>query len=217
MKRIVIFVLVLSIAMSLFAQNDVPEHRFASGSWAFSGPRLYQNDARARLAKVNLRVPQRGAMVYEFNARYEGGIEDGHGGFGLHIFMDNAYNGVSWGAGKSYLLWLNYDEAPITRGIPKGLSAQVYRSRTNSQMELVESVSLNEYLPFLTDETLRYPIPFKIEANGDTGEVRVYDSSDPNLQSYFSFFIDRRDLPLRGNWAAIRTNGIKLSFAMGLK
>jgi hypothetical protein len=206
----------MAIAIPLFAQTDVPPHRFASGDWRFVGPRLFQNDANARLAKVNFEVPQRGAMVYEFNARYEGGIEDGHGGFGLHIFVDNAYNAASWGAGKSYLLWLNYDEAPTIRGIQRGLSAQVYKSISNSRMDLVESISLNEYLPLLTDEDLAYPIPFRIEANGDTGEIRVFDPSDPDMNTYYYVFVDRGDLPLRGNWAALRTNGIKLSFAMGL-
>ncbi|MCL2128513.1 MAG: hypothetical protein FWH38_09680 [Treponema sp.] len=222
MKRLVFFVLVLGMVMALqapvlFAQADVPEYTFAAGNWGFSGPRLYQNDAGARLAKVNFMVPQSGPMVYEFNAKYEDGAEDGHGGFGIHLFVDNPYNAASWGAGKSYLLWLNYDEAPYTPGIPAGLSAQVYKSVGNSRMDLVESVSLNEYLPLLTDENLAYSIPFKIEADGDTGEIRVYDPTDPELSSYFYFNVDRGDLPLKGNWVALRTNGIKLSFAMGLE
>jgi hypothetical protein len=214
MKRFLFCMVVVGVTMSLFAQTDVPEYHFASGRWNFACPRLYQNDANARLDKVNLRVPQSGPMVYEFNARYEGGVEDGHGGFGMHIFVDNAYHAESWGAGNSYLLWLNYDETPGNRDIPVGLSAQIYRSISNSQMELVESISLNEYLPLLTDENLAYSIPFKIEADGNTGEIRVYDPT--NLSSYLFFFVDRRDLPLRGNWVALRTNGIRLSFGMGL-
>ncbi|AEF80523.1 hypothetical protein [Leadbettera azotonutricia] len=216
MKRLVLSLLVMGMAVSLFAQVQLPEYHFASGSWGFQGPRLYQNDAKARLAKVNLRIPQSGPMIYEFNARYEDGVQDGHGGFGIHIFGDSAYNGASWGAGKSYLLWLNYDEKPLTRDIPAGFSAQVYRSTTNSRMELVQSVSLNQYLPLLTWDNLSYSIPFRIWVNGDTGEVRVYDPSDPNLANYYYFYIDRKDLPLRGNWAALRTNGIKLSFGLGL-
>ena len=211
MKRLVFFVLALGLAMSLFAQTQIPEYRFAAGRWQFVGPRLYQNDENARLAKVNFRVPQGGAMIYEFNARYEDGAEDGHGGFGLHIFVDSPHNGESWGAGKSYLLWLNYDEKPYTPGIPTGLSAQVYRSISNSRMDLVESISLNQYLPALLDN-LDYPIPFIIEADGNTGEIRIYDPTDP--EAYFYFFIDRKDLPLRGDWISLRTNGIKLSFTM---
>ncbi|MDR1858550.1 MAG: hypothetical protein LBQ69_03685 [Treponema sp.] len=220
MKRPIVFVLALGAAFPLFAQLPpsaqarIPEYRFASGRWQFDGPRLYQNDENARLAKANFRVPQSGAMTYEFSARYEGGAEDGHGGFGLHIFVDSPHNGPSWGAGNSYLLWLNYDEAPIARGIPRGLSAQVYKSTGNSRMDLVESVSLNEYLPLLTREFLQSPVLFRITADGDTGEVRVYNPFDPGRNTYFYFFVDRGHLPLRGEWVALRTNGIKLSFTM---
>ena len=212
MKRLVLFVLVAGMAVSLFAQTNVPEHFFAAGNWGFIGPRLYQNNAKAGLAKVNFRAPQSGSMIYEFNARYEDGVQDGHGGFGLHIFVDRAYNAASWGAGKSYLLWLNYDEHPISKQIPVGLSGQIYRSVSNSRMDLVESVSLNEYLPYLTDEALASPISFKIIANGDTGEIRIFDPTEPD--TYFTFFVDKKELPLKGDWVALRTNGIKLSFAL---
>jgi hypothetical protein len=217
MKRLVFFLLLAGMAVSLFAQVQLPAHRFAAGNWSFSGNRLYQTDAKARLAKVNIQIPQKGPMIYEFNARYENdGIQDGHGGFGLHIFADSVYNAASWGSGKSYLLWLNYDENPISRDIPRGFSAQVYKSLSNSRMELVQSVPLNEYLPLLTAETLSNPISFKIWVNGDTGEVRVYDPSDPEMAKYYYFSVDSKDLPLGGNWIALRTNGIKLSFGLGL-
>jgi hypothetical protein len=216
MKRFVFFLVVFGLVGSLFAQVQLPEHRFASGNWNFIGNRLYQNDAKAPLAKVNIRAPQTGPMVYEFNARYESGAEDGHGGFGLHIFSDVAYNGPSWGSGKSYLLWLNYDENPISQDIPRGLSAQVYRSYTNSRMELVRSVDLNQYTNLLTTENLSAPVPVKIWANGNTGEIRVYDPTDPNLADYFYFYLDSRDTPLKGDWVALRTNGMNLSFALGL-
>ena len=212
MKRMVLVLALLAAGTLVFAQVNLPEHRFVSGRWAVSGQRLYQNDETARLAKVNIRVPQQGAMIYEFDARYEGGAEDGHGGFGLHIFVDAAYDNVSWGAGTSYLLWLNYDENPLNKDIPAGLSAQVYRSRTNSVMDLVGSFDLNAYDDLLTYENLSKPVPFKIIANGNTGEVQVYD---PTLTdgTYYVIDLDRRDLPLRGNWVVLRTNGIKLSFS----
>jgi hypothetical protein len=217
MKRLVFFLLIIGIAVSVFGQVQLPEYRFASGSWGFVGTRLYQNDARAPLAKVNLRVPQSGPMLYEFNARYESGAEDGHGGFGIHLFADSAYNAASWGAGKSYLLWLNYDENPIRNsGIPAGLSAQVYRSTSNSSMTLADSVDLNEFAYLLTNENLSQAVPVKIWMDGSTGEVRVYDPTDPDLAYYFYFYIDPKDVPLRGNWVALRTNGIKLSFGLGL-
>ena len=216
MKRYIFVVVIAGLALPLFAQLDVPPHNFVSGNWGFIGPRLYQNDAGARLARANFTVPQSGVMVYEFNIRYEGGAEDGHGGVGLHIFIDNALNVSSWGVGRSYLLWLNYDETSASERIPQGLSAQVYRSISHSSMELVESISLNEYLPLLI-ENLNYAIPFRITANGTTGEVRIYDPSDPDMNRYFYFFIDSRDLPIRGNYAALRTNGLKASFALGLE
>jgi hypothetical protein len=216
MKKLVLCLLVAALAVPLFAQVQLPNYRFAAGNWNLVGPRLYQNDAQARLAKVNIQVPQSGPMIYEFNARYEDGVQDGHGGFGLHIFADNVYNAASWGSGKSYLLWLNYDEKPTAKGVPRGFSAQVYKSYSNSRMELVESVDLNRYLPLLTQENLSSSVPFRIWVNGNTGEVRVYDPTDPNLANYFYFYVDRKDVPLKGNWIALRTNGIKLSFGMGL-
>jgi hypothetical protein len=214
MKKMVFFLLALGITLALHAQNKIPEYRFASGRWAFTGDRLFQNDNTARLAKVNFRVPQSGAMEYDFNVRYEGGAEDGHGGVGIHVFADTSYNGASWGSGKSYLLWLNYDEKPLSRDIPAGLSAQVYQSYTNSRMDLVQSVSLREYEQFLTAENLRDPISFKIEAYGNTGEIRVYDPTDES--QYYQIMLNSRDVPLKGEWVAIRTNGLQASFGMGL-
>ncbi|MDR0584048.1 MAG: hypothetical protein LBG57_06855 [Treponema sp.] len=211
MKRIVLVLALLAVGTVLFAQVNLPsEYRFASGNWAISGQRLYQNDVKAPLAKMNVRVPQSGAILYEFDARYESGGEDGHGGFGLHIFVDSAYNGASWGAGSSYLLWLNYDEKPGNRDIPAGLSAQIYRSRTNSWMELVQSYDLNNYAAMVTDEDLNYPVHFKITADGNTGEVRVYDPTEASGTVYYQLSL--KDLPKSGNWVALRTNGVSLSF-----
>lgn len=214
MKRFFLFLLVLCAGASLFAQVQLPEHHFASGRWSLTSDRLYQNDAAARLAKVNIRVPQSGPMIYEFNARYEDGAQDGQGGFGLHIFAEDIYHRASWGSGTSYLLWLNYDDHPITKGIPKGFSAQVYRSYSSAQMDLVASVSLSEYENLLTNENLSQPIPFKIWADGNTGEVRVYDPTDPNMATYYYFYVDKKDVPLKGNWISLRTNGLKMSFGL---
>ena len=213
MKRFFLFLLVLGVGVSLFAQVQLPEHQFAAGSWSFIGDRLFQNDANARLAKLNVRAPQSGPMVYEFNVRYEDGIQDGHGGFGVHVFVDEVCNWASWGSGVSYLLWLNYDENPITPGIPKGFSAQIYRSQTNSRMDLIESYDLNQYVHLLTWENcVANPVPAKIWVDGNTGEVRVYDPTDPDMLDYFYFFLPARNI--RGNWISLRTNGLKLSFGM---
>jgi len=209
MKRLILFLLVLGVGVSLFAQVQLPEHHFASGNWTFVGDRLYQNDANARLAKVNIRAPQSGPMIYEFNVRYEDGIQDGHGGFGIHLFADDVLHRASWGSGTSYLLWLNYDERPVTPRIPRGFSAQLYKSNSNSSMDLIESYDLNQYAYLLTWENCAmYPVPAKIWVDGSTGEVRVYDPTLPTY--YYYFYLPTRNL--RGNWVSLRTNGLKLSF-----
>jgi len=210
MKRLVLLLLVMGIAVTLFAQT-LPVPQFASGSWSFGlDGRLYQNDANARLAKVNAQIPQNGAMEYVFNARYEGGAEDGHGGFGIHVFADTAFNGASWGVGRSYLFWLNYDENPIAgSGIPRGLSAQVYRSISNSQMVLEASIDMNEWMPLLLfvtqDLTRSLNIILKVYPNG---EVRIYDPTGGD--EYLYFFVEQ---PItQGGWVSLRTNGMKMSF-----
>jgi hypothetical protein len=222
MKKLLFWMLVFAVAAGLSAQDvtvrEVPAIEYArgAGDWHFTGPRLFQDDGQARLAKVNLNLEQAGEMLYEFSARYEGGAEDGHGGFGIHIFGDSRIDNPSWGSGKSYLLWLNYDEHPISSDIPAGLSAQIYRSTSHSEMSLLYSMDLNDYLVYLDDETLFESIPFRIVANGDTGEVRVYDPTEDLASVYFVFNIDKNELPLKGDWVALRTNGAKVSFALGL-
>jgi hypothetical protein len=216
MKRLVLLLALIAVSAGVFAQAALPQYTVASGSWNLVGDRLYQNDENARLAKVNIPVPQEGPMLYEFNARYEAGGEDGHGGFGIHVFVDKVINNSSWGSGRSYLLWLNYDENPTDPTVPAGLSAQVYKSYTNSYMELIDSVDLNEYAENVTDEDLDYPVPFRIWVNGSSGEVRVYDPTDPDFEDYFYLYINPRDTPLKGEWVSLRTNGVNLSFAPGL-
>jgi hypothetical protein len=81
-------------------------------------------------------------------------------------------------------------------------------------MDLVQSIDLNRYADLLTVDNLSAPIPFTITVDGGTGEVRVYDPTDYDQTSYFYFYVDAKDVPLRGDWAVLRTNGIKLSFAL---
>ena len=82
-------------------------------------------------------------------------------------------------------------------------------------MDLLHSISLDEYFPLLTRENLAHPIPFKIEAY-ETGEIRIYDPTDPEMLEYFYFNIDTGELPLSGDWIVLRTNGMRASFTMGL-
>jgi hypothetical protein len=56
-------------------------------------------------------------------------------------------------------------------------------------------------------------VPAKIWVDGNTGEVRVYDPTDPDMLDYFYFYLPTKNLT--GNWISLRTNGLKLSFAMG--
>jgi hypothetical protein len=213
MKRMIFALVLITSGLFVYAQIKLPEHYPISGKWNEKDGRLYQNDENARLAKVNVPVVQNSpAMIYEFDARYEGGAEDGHGGFGLHLFVDAAYGGESWGAGHSYLLWLNYDENPQNKNIQPGLSAQIYRSHSNSWMELVESFDLNKYAVLLTDENLAESVHFKIIVDARTGEIRVYDPVDDN-NSYYVLNMDTKFLPIKGDWVVLRTNGMKMSFA----
>ena len=215
MKYLFISLLIIGLAAPLFAQTDVPAHTFAFGDWSFDGPRLYQNDTDAAFAKVMIRIPQYDAMIYEFNIKYEGGAEDGHGGVGIHLYVDNTAPAATLGAGNSYLLWLNYDVAPNDQDIPQGFSAQVYKSIDDDRMILLHSISLDQYFYLLTEENLAHPIPFLIEVY-ETGEIRIYDPTDPEMRVYYHFTIDNEELPLRGNWIVLRTNGMRASFSMGL-
>ncbi|MCL2270567.1 MAG: hypothetical protein FWC24_04405 [Treponema sp.] len=213
MKKMALALALISVGMFVYAQANLPEYYPVSGKWASSGGRLYQNDESARLAKANIPALQDSeVMIYEFDARYEGGAEDGHGGFGLHIFVDTAHNSASWGAGKSYLIWLNYDETPQNKNIQPGLSAQLYRSLSNSQMELVESFDMNDYADLLTDENLAEPVFFKIIADASTGEIHVYDPTTEE-EVYYVLNMDENNLPITGKWVVLRTNGMKMSFA----
>jgi hypothetical protein len=215
MKRLVLLLVVLVVSGVLYAQVGIPAYTKAAGSWDLEADgRLYQNDEKAALAKVNIQIPQEGAIEYPFSVRYESGAEDGHGGFGIHIFGDRVINSPSWGSGRSYLLWLNYDKNPGSAQIPSGLSAQIYRSYSNSYMELIDSIPLNEYVTDVYEDDLEYPVPFRIVVDGSTGDVQVFDPRDPN--AYFYYNIDLRGTPLKGDWVALRTNGVSLSFAMDL-
>lgn len=209
MKKALVLLVLVGLLVPVFAaEGSLPEYQFAQGEWALIGDRLYQMDSDDPLAKVNIQIPQKGSMVYEFNVRYEGGAEDLHGGFGLHVFADSAHPRKSWGSGKSYLLWLNYDSNPVSDDIPAGFSAQVYKSVSHTRMDLVKSIDLNRYAYLLTPSNLDLKVPAKIVVNGDTGMVKVYSPMDPNY--YFYFYLD--DKAMEGDWIALRSNGLSLSF-----
>lgn len=208
---VLIGMMLLCTGQFVFSQSALPEHQFAAGNWDLRGNRLYQNDTEYGLAKVNIKVPQSGTMRYRFNARFEGGLEDMHGGFGIHIFADSVYPRASWGCGNSYLLWLNFDADPVSGDIPPGLSAQVYHSYSHSYMELMKSVDLNSYGYILDNASMDTVLPVDIIANGNTGEVRI--KNPLNDSTYFTMNL-KNTKPLKGSWIALRTNGMAASFGM---
>lgn len=201
--------IILLAALPLAAAN-LPDPRPEWGEWSLRGDRLYQLDTNTGLAKIHWEIPQEGRVMYEFNVRYEdGAVEDLHGGFGIHLFVDKPARGAAWGDGKSYLLWLNYDAEPASDDISPGLSAQIYRSTSNHRMELIQNISLKGMEKFLTRENMNLTVPVKLLVDGNTGDAWIYDPMNLNLRYPFHIDIDR---PLKGNWVALRTNGISLSF-----
>ena len=215
---VVAVLVMLSVCTAALWAQSVPEFYSSAGSWSFNARdfRLYQNDAKETLAKANFRVPQSGNMLYEFNVRYEGTLDDTHAGLGIHLFVDNAVNTRSWGSGSSYLFWLNYDESPVSKTIPAGLSAQVYYSRSQSVMTLVDSIDLNEYVDALDASTLYAKTPVRITFNGNTGELRIYDPFDPNMEYYYAYTVDPALIRKNAAWVSLRTNSMPASFALGL-
>lgn len=209
MRKLVVMIILLSIIsiVPLFSLS-LTDFDFAYGKWVVIGDRLFQNDIKAGMARVDIPAPQAGMMVYEFNIRYEdGGTDDMHAGFGIHIFVDKPASGRAWGNGRSYLLWLNYDEN--AKGITRGLSAQIYKSLTNSKMELIADIDLNDYAYLLTEDLLDMVIPVKMVVNGFNGDVKFYDPTD---SSYVYKFNLGNTVPLTGKFISLRTNSMGISF-----
>ena len=205
----------MSMFLSLFVlapsfSLSPDDFHYAYGQWVLAGDRLVQNDLKAGMARVDIPYAQEGVANYQFNVQYRaGGSEDNHAGFGIHIFVDKPAPGKAWGNGKSYLLWLNYDENP--KGISSGLSAQVYKSLNHSQMELVADFDLNEYAPLLNASNLNLVIPVKMEVDGISGDVKIYD---PTKEGWVYRFNLGNEMPLEGNYVSLRTNSASFSFGL---
>jgi hypothetical protein len=183
----------------------------AYGDWQLDGNRLVQLDDKTGLAMFNIPAPDQKeypVIVYEFNARLiNESAKTLRGGFGIHTFIDEAHKtGKSWGNGRSYLLWVNFDKEAFN--ITPGLSAQVYRSKNHSEMDLVADVDLNKYARLITDKNLTLTAPIKIKINRESGKVNVYDPTNPNYSWYF--YLPKGDLD--GSYVALRTNKLKMSF-----
>lgn len=208
-------VAMLFLGTSVFADSVVTtehfsgglDHAGAYGSWDIHRGRLYQADTDSRLAKINFEVPQSGLMEYRFDVRYEdGGMEDRMGGFGVHFFVDDAYRGRSWGNGESYLFWLNYDDN-ATYG-KSGFQAQIYKSSSFFEMDLLEDYQAGLPASYLTRSNLDMVVPVRIQINGYSGLVKIWDPTRKGV--YFQFYLDQA--PGKGNYIAFRTNSLSVSF-----
>lgn len=214
MKRILTLIAAFLIVLPVFSLEIDPGSMTGEGSWEINGDRLYQTDGDAYRAKLAIAYPQMGSSSYEFTVKYEEGVlEDGHGGFGIHIFADSFLKGRAWGVDGSWLLWLNYDEN--AEGVNSGLSAQVYKSKNHSSMDLIADYDLNWALDNLNEkgitveELLRDTVNMKIDVNARTGLVKFYDPFSEGFYYEFTLPIEE---PLSGKYVVLRTNGMELSF-----
>ena len=208
MKKTLVLIAVITMAAGLVFADDQEFYGFPEGDWTLRGARLYQTDQDAPRAKAWLRVPQTGAMIYEFTMRYQGGGEDGHGGAGIHILSDSRTDGKAWGFGESWLLWLNYDRSPKADGIPSGLSAILYRSSSDTEMTVVKAYDLNAYSDVFMDY-LSYDIPVKLTVYPDQGRIII---ADPRGESAGWYINAPRIRGADGSYVAVRTNGAAVSF-----
>lgn len=255
MKKIALTLLVFVLVgtMGVFAQSV--DDDFGSmrgwtggpGDWVVRGGRMIQQDADEPIARADRMVSQSGIYELEFTIRYVDGGYDSmqdmrtgvyHAGFGIHIGVENpALGRASWGAGDSYLLWLNLDTRPETRrNHPEhfGFRAQVYRSTSNSAMSLMRDASiardpvLSRYVEddYMSIDILaalrawgvnmsvndigRYlnrDVPINIRVNTRTGRVGVLDPTAP-VRFYFNVDPD----VLAGNYVSLRTNNLAASY-----
>ena len=203
--RIILHLFLPLLCLPLFGEElfGAPE-----GDWVFEDNRLYQRDAHAPRAKLWMAVEQSGSTIYEFTLRYEGGLEDGHGGVGIHILGEGIPQGKSWGLGSSYLLWLNYDETPANSHIPAGWSVQLYQSQSNEEMILLAS----ESAPVLLKQLME---------NQELHVQLIYHSEESTLhiknpnQNTTLWVISLPESQERiGHFVALRTNGLSASFTV---
>jgi hypothetical protein len=213
---------------SAFAQSVVADDNFSSlGTWKAAGGvwkadgSLVQGDVNAPLAQINRQVLQSGVYEVDFTIKYSAGgyknLQEAmrgkyHAGFGIHIGIDKPTPGRSWGNGNSYLLWVNLDTTVSGNSPHYGLRGQVYRSRTNTDMRLMDDYNV-EILPVASalgalENIVGVSVPVKIIVNTNDGEIRVYDPTLPNY--YYYFYLDPK--LLKGSWLSLRTNKLSAAF-----
>lgn len=229
MKKIALSLLVFCVvaAGSLFAQTVVASDNFSSmgswrasyGTWKADGA-LVQSNTKTGLARINRALPQSGVYQLEFTAKYlDGGYADAraaamgryHAGFGIHIGVDNPAPSISWGNGKSYLMWFNLDTTVPRNSEHFGLRGQVYKSESHSRMNLMKDNNV-EILPIdvvnANLDSLMYALPVKMIVNTNDGEIRVYD---PTVEDYYYYFYLDPKL-LKGSHVSFRTNRVGMAF-----
>lgn len=214
MKKLIVLISAMLVLAPLTALDINPATMTAEGEWEIQGERLVQVQPGAPRAKIAIPYPQNGVAEYEFTVRYEDGVlEDGHGGFGIHIFADNVKYDRAWGVDDSWLLWINYDVEPV--GISSGLSAQVYKSVSNSRMDLVADYDMNwaldnmEKIGLGMNDLFGGIVPIRFTVDSQSGEV-IFD--DPFSQDYVYKFTLPIEQPLEGSMVVLRSNGMALSF-----
>ena len=197
--------------MSSFSSSSVPAGVIAaSGDWKVMNGKLYQMDAKERMAQLAVPAPQSGTVQYEFDLEYVGGGEDDYAGFGIHILVDNPAKKRSWGNGSSALLWVTWD--PKVYGAP-GLFAQAYASMNSGNMQLYpprDIIKQGGNMPFPAEyvktKYLAATIPIKIILDIDAGEMKVYDPLD--MRYYYRF---AAEMPkTRGGYFGLRTNSLSV-------
>ena len=254
MKKCVLTVAILLIAVSFVGAQQVNDSfssmggwRAGHGDWTIDSGRLVQSDSETGLARIDRMAAQDGIYELEFTIRYMGGgyeseeaLANGeyHAGFGIHVGVeDPALGRMSWGAGESYLLWLNLDTREETRrNHPEhyGFRAQVYESVDNSTMTLARNsmvrqdpnlrrVTVDDYVSIDLFTALRNmgvdvsiedgrqfltrDVPINIRVNTRTGEIGVLD---PTAPIRFWFPVDPEIL--EGDYFSLRTNDLAASF-----
>nr|MDA3938727.1 hypothetical protein [Spirochaetia bacterium] len=90
-------------------------------------------------------------------------------------------------------------------------SAQIYKSVSNSKMELIADIDLNDYVYLLTEDVMDMVIPVKMVVNGFNGDVKIYDPTDSNYVYKFNL---GNTMPLTGTYMSLRTNSMGISFGM---
>lgn len=208
MKKRIFILTCFCLLAAAFLQAETPSILTGYGDWSVRDGKLYQSNPKAGMAKAAFPLSDAREMTLKFKVGYvEGGVEDAHGGFGVHLYVDEPTSKRAWGEGESYLLWLNYDGNPSKSDIPAGLSAQVYKSKNNYTMELLKSYDLNAYTKYITSKDIILPLELKINRN--SGRIEVTDPLNNNRYYYFTLPDTK---PLNGKYGVLRTNGVALKF-----